>query len=230
MTIGRAAARSLAVAFVILAVAATACTRVTGRPDPALLEPSVVRLAGTACLRPILGTAFVVGEGQVLTVAHALAGADEDLRIVTTGGASHDVLVIGFDPERDLALLSVPDLTAAVLPLGRAQVDGIGNIAAVASDLRLNAIPYRVRRIVNARSGDIYDEGAVERTALDVEASISPGDSGAPLVATSRAVVGIVFASSNDRAETAWALDASEIEAFLASVDETTEVDRGRCR
>lgn len=197
------------------------------RPDAAA---SVARIAGTACLRPIIASAVVIDDGLVLTVAHVVAGAEDDLRIITPRGREHDVTVVGFDPARDLALLAAESLEAPPLPLGRAEVDAEGNIVAVGGDLDVELISYRVRRRINARSGDIYDEGAVERAALDLDADVVPGVSGAAVIGQEGAVVGIVFAESVEQEAVTYALDTTEIEAFLAAVDPATEVDRGRCR
>ena len=215
-------------AGLVLAVLAIAsCSEAVELPAIGVDE-SVASIAGTACITPIRATAVVIDDDLALTVAHAIAGAEDDLRVVTSDGAEHAVTVVGFDPERDLALLAVPTWDAPSLPLRNAAVDEWGRIAAMRP--QLEPIPYRVSRIVNARSGDIYDEGAVERTALDIVADVGPGVSGAPLIDVGGNVAGVVFASSRSREGAAWALDISEIEAFLSSVDPTTEADRGRCR
>ena len=191
---------------------------------------SVVRLAGTACLKPIIGTGVAVGDDLVLTVAHAVAGAEDDLRIVTPRGEERPVTVIGFDSERDLALLAVEGLDATPVVLGSAGKGDSGTIVAVNGDLAVELIEYTVLRVVNARSADIYNEGHVERDALDIEARIEPGVSGAPLVDTDGEVVGIVFARSKNREEGGYALATSEITTFLDSVDPGTVADIGRCR
>ena len=221
--------RTSSAGLLILVLGAAVCSEAVTLPDHDL-DTSVARLAGTACVSPILGTAFVVDDELALTVAHAIAGAEEDLRVVTTDGVVHDVSVVGFDPERDLALLSVPGWAGSPLVLQAAAPGDRGGIGAVDGDANVELIPYRIDRIVNARSGDIYDEGAVERTALDLQASVGPGVSGAPLVNWNGEVAGVLFANSRTRDGAAWALDVSEIEEFLAAVDIENEVGRGRCR
>ena len=196
-------------------------------PDPVT---AVVRLAGTACVRPIIGTGVAVGDDLVLTVAHAIAGAEDDLRIVTPQGEERPVTVVAFDAERDLALLAVVGLDATPVVLGSAGKGDSGTIAVVKDDLEVEFIEYSVLRVVNAQSADIYNEGQVERDALDIEARIEPGASGAPLVDSDGVVVGIVFASSTKREKGGYALATSEITAFLDSVDPNTEAASGRCR
>ncbi len=220
--------RSLVViaSALILMVAACGSHPVSGF-DPA---NSVVRLAGTACLKPIIGTGVAVGDDLVLTVAHAIAGADSDLRIVTPQGDERPVELVGFDSDRDLALLATDGLELTPVILGVAAQGDSGTIAAVSRDLEVDLIEYHVQRLVNARSGDIYDEGQVERDALDISARVDPGVSGAPLIDSDGAVVGIVFARSNDRPDSGYALASHEIAQFLDSVDVSTVADKGRCR
>ena len=131
--------------------------------------------------------------------------------------------------QRDLALLEVDgfdDPIKVVTP----EEGGTGVITAVSGDLEVDEVAYRIARIVTASSGDIYDEGQVLRETLEIEAELGPGDSGAPLLDDSGAMVGVVFATSTGVAGSAWALHASEVEAFLGAPRTGAEVDRGRCR
>ncbi len=194
------------------------------------ITPSLARVAGTACLRPILASAVLIENGRLLTVAHAIAGAEDDLSVVTLDGTKRSVSVLAFDPDRDLALLGAEGLNGAAPELGVAEAGDRGTIVAVTGDLGLRSIEYRVARTTMASSGDIYDQGEVLRSVLDLEALVGPGDSGAPLIDENGAMVGLVFAKSTDRESAAWALAVEEIEAFLSSVVDNGEVDRGRCR
>lgn len=209
----------------LVALMAAACV---GSPiDEA--EASLGRVAGTACLRPILATAVVVDPELMLTVAHAVAGADDDLHVLGLDGTRYPVTVIGFDPDRDLALLYVAGLEAPSIQLGTAGEGDSGLITSISRDHEVKRIEYRVARVVTARSGDIYDEGQVLRKSFDLEAVTEPGDSGAPLIDVSGMMVGMLFARSTD-ADRSWALHVDEIDAFLESITGEEEVDRGRCR
>ena len=196
----------------------------------AAIDGSVVRVAGTACLNPIIATGVIVEDGLVLTVAHAVAGAEDDLAVVTTSGEEYIVDVIGFDPELDLALLAAPGLTGEFVSFADARAGGTGEINSVSRDQEVELVDYEVLRLVNARSGDIYDEGHVERDTLDISARLTHGMSGAPLVHGDGSIVGVVFAISNDREDAGYALASNEIEAFLDGVDRSSVSERGSCR
>jgi S1-C subfamily serine protease len=180
-------------------------------------------------LKPILATAVVVEDGLLLTVAHAIAGAEEDLKVISLDGTERPARVVAFDPERDLALLEVDGFHEPI-EMAAPEMEAGGTIAAVGSDLAIEGIPYRILRLVTARSGDIYNEGEVLRQALEIEARVSPGYSGAPLLDRDGAMVGLLFAGSQGVEDSAWALQMSEIEEFLESAGRSGEVDRGKCR
>lgn len=211
-------------------VAAVLLVTACGPVAEADLTDAVVRLAGTACLKPIIATGVVVDDRLVLTVAHAIAGAEEDLRVVAPGGDEYQVTVVGFDRELDLALLDATELDRSAVRLGAAAAGDTGLITAVNSDAQIESIEYQILREVNVRSGDIYDEGHVERDALDIQAELHPGVSGAPLIDHEGAMVGMVFAISNDREKAGYAIATTEIASFIESADRGSEVDRGKCR
>lgn len=191
---------------------------------------SVVRMAGTACLNPIIATGIILEDGLVLTVAHAIAGADDDLRVISPPDNVYPVEVVGFDPEMDLALLRAEGLVGGPVVFAD-PVDGeSGHITVVSRDNDVEKIGYTVLRLVNARSGDIYDQGRIERDAIDISADIAKGDSGGPLVSEQGEITGMVFAVSKDRESAGYALAASEIQAFIDGADPSTTTERGTCR
>lgn len=197
---------------------------------PGNVEDSVVRIAGTACLKPILATGFVVARGTIVTVAHAVAGAESDLRVITASGTRHTVEVVAFDDQLDIAVLSVDGLDGTAIRPAEAVAGDPGVIGAMTSESEIEFIEYEVLRIVNARSGDIYDRGAVERTAVDIRTTASRGTSGAPLLNEAGNYIGMVFAISRDRDDGVYALAASEILNYLATLSTGPPSDLGRCR
>ncbi|MFV1961259.1 MAG: trypsin-like peptidase domain-containing protein [Acidimicrobiia bacterium] len=198
--------------------------------EPNDIEGSVVRVAGTACLKPILATGFVVADGTIVTVAHGIAGVDDDLRVIDASGASYAVEVTAFDDQLDIAVMAVDGLDGTVISAASAQPGDTGVITAMSPESEIDFIEYDVLRIVSAHSGDIYDSGQVERTAIDVNAAARRGTSGAPLINRAGSYIGMVFAISRDRENGAYAIAASEIVDYLASLPTGVVPDRGRCR
>ena len=79
---------------------------------------SVVRISGTAyaCGQNQSGTGFVVAPERVVTNAHVVAGVDRPV-IEAPNGQAIDGFVVYFDDDDDLAIVAVPGLTTAALPL-----------------------------------------------------------------------------------------------------------------
>ena len=98
-------------------------------PDPALKNSrvvqqsrrSVIKVLGTApsCSRRIEGSGFVYADQRVMTNAHVVAGT-RDVS-VEVNGRQRTAEVVVYDPDRDLAVLYVPGLTAPVMPFVRKQ-------------------------------------------------------------------------------------------------------------
>lgn len=188
---------------------------------------STVKVEGVACRRIQEGSGFVVGPGLVVTNAHVVAG-EEQTEVQRSDGTVVRARVVAFDPNRDLAVLSAPDLDRPALPIGDVEEGGVGAVFGHPGGGDLRAAPFEVGRAVTATGTDIYDERATEREVLILSSALRPGDSGAALVDPAGAVVGVAFAIAPDRPGVAYALAVEELQAVLAG-DLSTPVDTGGC-
>jgi S1-C subfamily serine protease len=145
-------------------------------------------------------TGFAAGGDRVVTVAHVLDAGTP----LTVDGRRARILRV--DRTADLALLALPGLHAAAVRTG----------AGAPGDVRLLGHPARVRRTLTATVRGAPSQRAARRPALELAADARPGDSGAPLLAGDGRVVGVLFAASRDRADTAYAVDGSALRALLA--------------
>lgn len=161
------------------------------------------------------GSAFAVGPTTMVTNAHVVAGSDE----VRVRGADGQVLaaeVVAFDPDRDLAVLDVPDREGPVLRLAPAEVGaGATVIGYPGGQDEPRATRVTIREQREALGRDLYGEDTTQRDLLFLAADLRRGDSGAPVVDDAGNAVGAVFAVSPDRATTAYALSVEEIRAVL---------------
>lgn len=188
----------------------------------------MARLAGEVCRVPLLAGAVVARDGLVVTAAHVIAGAEGDLAVRLPDGTELAATVVGFDPERDLAALAVPGLSTPPVALAPAVPDSEARIVTMDRADAMVSIPAGVRREITAGGEDIYGEGDVERQAVELEADVTRGMSGAGAFDGEGRLLGIVFAESRGRGIT-YAVAASEIEAFLAGVDQAAPVGTGPC-
>ena len=156
--------------------------------------------------------------------------SSEHVRIQGTG-RSYDARVIVFEPQRDLAVLSVPGLPAPSLRQGS---DLKRSDGAVVAGFPLDG-PYRldsarVRDVLRATGADIYGNPGVIREIYSLFARVEPGNSGGPLLSPSGEVVGIVFAKSLDDNNTGYALTLAEARPVLDAASRSfSPVNTGGC-
>jgi S1-C subfamily serine protease len=197
--------RRLAVVLVA-GVALGGCGGRGSAPAPRPLPVEVLVPQGMA--REV-ATGFALRAGRVVTVAHVLdpqrVGAR--VRVRVPGHASRAATVVSVDERDDLAELDVPGLAAPrvkLAPRGGAEV-------LVIRDGRPRELTARVRRTIRARIRTPDGRHVVRRPALELQADVVSGDSGAPVLTSDGRVVGVVFARSNLRAHTAYAVTAGRL-------------------
>jgi hypothetical protein len=74
-----------------------------------------------------------------------------------------------------------------------------------------------VRRAIDAHVRAPGADRALSRPALELEAHLRAGDSGAPVLTEGGELAGVLFARSRDEADTAYAVDARAVEALLSA-------------
>ena len=202
-------------------------------PGVARAATSIVKITGVAasCNRGQEGSGWVVAPERVVTNAHVVAGtSSEHVRIQGTG-RSYDARVVIFDPQRDLAVLSVPGLPAPALTQGS---DLRRSDSAIVAGFPLDG-PYRldsarVRDVLTATGADIYGNPGAVREVYSLFARVEPGNSGGPLLSPRGEVVGIVFAKSLDDDQTGYALTLDEARPVLEAANRAfSPVSTGGC-
>lgn len=208
-------------------------------PDSALAKTSairatldsVVRVEGDApsCQARLSGSGFVFRSHYVATNAHVVAGVESVGVRVRGKGALRMGKVVYFDPKTDVAILYVKNLDTKVAVLGdEAKRNDSAVITGFPGGGKLKIIPARISGVVESSGTDIYGAGKQLRKIYTLRANIIQGDSGAPLVSTEGAVVGMVFATSATDNTTGYALTPSEYEKAMAK-ESTTSVSTGKC-
>lgn len=193
----------------VAAVAVGGCGAGEGDGEPGAPAVQVVRVSVAGGLVPSVATGVAVGGDRVLTVAHVLQAGR------TPAVLGRRAAVLRLDRRADLALLRVPGLRAPRLHLRLG--DGSGTVAIrVVRDGRARTLAATVRRRVTARVRDAPGDAPQVRPGLELAAAVAPGDSGAPVLDAEGRLVGIVFARTSDRPDTAWAVDAGAARALLA--------------
>jgi S1-C subfamily serine protease len=196
-------------------------------PDPALAgstvvsraQRSVLKVLGAApsCSRRIEGSGFVYAPEHVLTNAHVVAGTRSVS--VDQNGDRHSGRVVEYDPERDVAVIYVPGLSAPPLSFAgtQAKTDTDAIVLGYPLDGPYDAQPARIRDAGPIRGPDIYNSGTVVRDIYTIRGLVRSGNSGGPLVSSDGAVLGVIFAAAADDPDTGFALTEAEVAPIVSA-------------
>jgi S1-C subfamily serine protease len=196
-------------------------------PVDQVVRGTVVRVEGEACDQIQDGTGFVVARNVIVTNAHVVAG-ERDTSVFLPNGDRRDARVVSFDPRRDLAVLVVEDLGLTPLRLGSGQAGAEGAVYGHPGGGPLRPTPARIAEQIDARGTDIYRTTPTRRSVFVLASQLQPGDSGAPLVDQSGAVMGVAFAIDPGHQGTAYALTNDELRAILEDVP-ADSTETGSC-
>jgi S1-C subfamily serine protease len=194
-------------------------------------QNSVVKVLGSAssCSRTLEGSGFVYADGRVMTNAHVVAGVTDP--VVRISDTDYPANVVYYDPDIDVAVLSVPDLDAPALAFDDTAASGDPAAAlGYPENGPYLASPVRVREQRTLRSPNIYGDETVYRDTYSLYAQVRPGNSGGPLVDPGGEVIGVIFAASVTDANTGYALTADQVSAAAqAGTKADSAVDTGDC-
>lgn len=212
-------------------------------PDPALArDPALAALAASipkihaesrACAQAMEGSGFVVAPGRVVTNAHVVAGSST-VTVQVADGRSLRATVVEFDPEVDIAVLSVPSLAAAPLTLADDPAGASAGDDAAAAGYPLGGpftlSPMRLRATIRLTGPDIYGADTVTREVYTLRGTIRPGNSGGPLLDADGAVIGVVFGAAIDKPDVGFALTLRQAMMPIAKgVNARQAADTGSC-
>ena len=177
------------------------------------------------------GSGFPFAPNRIMTNAHVVAGVRPPVVVVGGTGKTYSAEVVYFDADIDVAVLAVPGLPVKPLKFSLdAERDESIALIGYPEDGPLTATPGRVREVQSARGRDIYDNDAVVREILSMRAQVRPGNSGGPVVDKNGDVIGVVFATSQERDETGYALTSRLVApAVTAGVSAVDGVSTGGC-
>jgi S1-C subfamily serine protease len=194
------------------------------------VSASTVKVEGEACGRIQEGSGWTVDPGLVVTNAHVVAGEPAgSTSVLLPNGTVKPATVVEYNPDVDLALLSVPGLGEPPLPVGSGSVGEKGAVFGHPNgEDPLDIQPATIAQEVTAVGQDLYGNRSIERRVFVLASQLTYGDSGAPVVGPDGRVVGIAFAIAPDRPTTAYALSSSELTPILVQ-PHTAAVSTNKC-
>ena len=153
--------------------------------------PSVVMLKNERGL----GSGFIIDKnGLVITNRHVVSGGDKNFQLIADGGIKSEGQVIYVDRKLDFALVRSEGLKGLKpLPICYANYPSPGqNVVAFGSPEGLAGTVTRgIVSAVRYPTGDLEGVAPNFVTLIQTDASISPGNSGGPLVNNKGEVIGV---------------------------------------
>lgn len=191
---------------------------------------ATVKIESKGCGGLVDGSGVVLGPELVVTNAHVVAGIRQPT--VVDGNRRRPATTLVFDPKVDIAVLRVPGLERlpTTLAPGDPKRGAQGAALGFPGGGDFTVSPAAVRAVFSAVGRDIYGEGLVTRTVVEIQAQVRPGNSGGPLVMADGTVGGLVFARSVSTEGVGYALGVAEVRERLQQAAGRTEpVGTGRC-
>ena len=205
------------------------------------LSPGVVFIHSTSYARDFFGFvepqegsgsgSILDQQGNILTNFHVIAGAQK-LSVSLGGQKDYPAVVVGSDPDTDLAVIRLTQKPAGpltVVPLGDSdklvvgqKVLAIGNPFGMDRTLTTGVISG-LQRPIRARNNRLI-EGAIQ-----TDASINPGNSGGPLLDSRGRMIGInsqILSPSGSSAGVGFAVPVSIAKRVVPQLLQTGAVRR----
>ena len=138
-----------------------------------------------------VGTGVIMTEnGYILTNAHVIVGT-ESCYIVYSTGVYCEAKLVGFDEEKDLAVIKVNMTGLPAAEFGDSDALTVGDaVYAIGNPLGVELRGTLTDGIVSAINRDVYVDG-VTMTLIQTNAALNNGNSGGPLINVYGQVVGI---------------------------------------
>jgi S1-C subfamily serine protease len=177
------------------------------------------------------GSGFVWDkQGHVITNYHVIHEAAE-IQVTLRDGASYEAVVVGADPDHDVAVLRIqaPEAALVPIPVGASRslrvgqtVLAIGNPFGLDTSLSVGVVSA-LGRTIEAMTGRSI------REVVQTDAAINPGNSGGPLLDSSGRLIGIntaIISPSGSYAGVGFAVPVDTVRRIVPELIEHGKVQR----
>ena len=198
-------------------------TQIFEKCNPAVVaistEKAMRNMFGQSTNRASAGSGFLISDdGVVITNHHVIDGADS-IKVLMADGKTYDATVVGSDATADIAVLKIKASGLPYLTFGDSEAMRVGDtVCAIGNPLGELANTQTVGTI-SAMGREVNIDG-IPAVMLQTDASVSPGNSGGPLINIYGDVIGIVSAKSVDTGVEGigFAIPASSAQANIADL------------
>jgi serine protease DegS len=207
---------------------------ITRRAHPLLEDPVFRHFFGDRLGKPrreietSLGSGVIISsQGYVLTNNHVIDGADE-IKVLLSDGRSTSAMVVGVDPDTDLAVLRIELDNLPTVVIGSSMDLRVGDVALAIGN------PFGVGQtvtfgIISATGRDHLGINTYE-DFIQTDAAINPGNSGGALINARGELVGInsaIYSRSGGSQGIGFAIPVNLAKNVMKQIIEQGRVVRG---
>ena len=159
-----------------------------------------------------LGSGFAVGENCIVTNSHVLDNPN-NIVLTTYAGETHAAYLVGYDQDKDIAVLGVKD--AKFTPLTIADYKSLNTGDDVYAIGAPKSMAYTLTKgVISAKERKIG-----KYTYIQTDAAINEGNSGGPLLNDAGNVIGINTLKMSDSEGIGLAIPMTVVSDFLKSIN-----------
>lgn len=159
-----------------------------------------------------LGSGFAVGENCIITNAHVLDNPN-DIALTTYAGETHTAYLVGYDQDKDIAVLGVKDAKFTPLTIADYKTLNTGDdVYAIGAP---KSMAYTLTKgVISAKEREIG-----KYKYIQTDAAINEGNSGGPLLNDAGNVIGINTLKMSDSEGIGLAIPMTVVSDFLKSLN-----------
>lgn len=159
-----------------------------------------------------LGSGFAVGENCIITNAHVLDNPN-NIALTTYAGETHTAYLVGYDQDKDIAVLGVKDAKFTPLTIADYKTLNTGDdVYAIGAP---KSMAYTLTKgVISAKEREIG-----KYKYIQTDAAINEGNSGGPLLNDEGNVIGINTLKMSDSEGIGLAIPMTVVSDFLKSLN-----------
>ena len=208
-----------------LAILACAAASLAGAQEPSPIARAAAAIVMINDADTAQGSGFAVSaDGLIVTNLHVVAPMRQPRVTLASGESFGEVRVVGYDRERDLAVLKIPASGLPALALGQTSDVRVGRqVVALGAPWGLSGTA--TVGIISAIRRHPTLHGA---RMLQTDAAINPGNSGGPLINERGEVLGVVVSRMQGAHGLGFAVPVEDLRGLLRSSEYAFTLDELR--
>ena len=208
-----------------LAILACVAASLAGAQEPSPIARAAAAIVMISDADTAQGSGFVVSaDGLIVTNLHVVAPMRQPRVTLASGESFGEVRVVGYDRERDLAVLKIPASDLPALALGQANDVRVGRqVVALGAPWGLSGTA--TVGIISAIRRHPALHGS---RMLQTDAAINPGNSGGPLINERGEVLGVVVSRMQGAHGLGFAVPVEDLRGLLRSSEYAFTLDELR--